>query len=147
MSNSAVGAVPVGVPVKRSPWRRPYRVPGRSLLRFAITGGASVVLDTGLLALLHGVLRVWLPAAVLLAVAIAFVFNFALNRLWSFGSSAPIGPQLLRYLILGGANWIFSVVGVSGLATIGLHYLVAKMVVLLVASGLNYIGYRLWVFR
>lgn len=118
-----------------------------SLVRFLLIGGASAALDTGVLYLLHGVLGIALPVATLMAVMVAFVFNFTLNRIWSFGSESPVGRQFGRYLLLAVGNWCLNVALVTGLTALGLHYVVAKIITLAIASAANYVGYRVWVFK
>jgi putative flippase GtrA len=118
-----------------------------SAVRYLVIGGASAALDAGLLWLLHGVWDVALPVATFVAVATAFFFNFALNRMWSFGSTSPVGTQFAKYLALGVLNWLANVAGVTGLAALGMHYLVAKVLVVAVVTVLNYVVYKAWVFR
>ncbi|SEQ34696.1 Putative flippase GtrA (transmembrane translocase of bactoprenol-linked glucose) [Lentzea xinjiangensis] len=118
-----------------------------SLVRFLLIGGASAALDTGVLYLLHGVVGMALPLATLVAVMVAFGFNFTLNRIWSFGSESPVGWQVGRYLLLAVANWCLNVALVTGLTALGMHYVVAKIVTLAIASAANYVGYRVWVFK
>ena len=102
----------------------------------------------GMLILLHGVLDVWLPLATFLAVASSYIVNFTLNRFWSFGSveARPSG-QAVRYLLLAGVNWVMTVALVSGLAALGMFYLLAKALTVAINAGLNYFAYRHWVFR
>ncbi|MEV0732437.1 GtrA family protein [Polymorphospora sp. NPDC050346] len=116
-------------------------------VRFLAVGGASAALDTGLLWLLHGALGVWLPAATLTAVVAAFVLNFLLNRSWVFVSGGSAGGQFVRYLVLAGLNWVLTVAAVTGLVALGAHYLVARVGVLAVLTVLNFVAYRVWVFR
>jgi putative flippase GtrA len=123
------------------------RTARHSLFRFLVTGGLSAAIDAGLLVLLHGILHVQLSVATLLSVMVAFFANFALNKLWSFSSRGFVGSQFIRYAILAGGNWVFTVLSVLGLAATGMHYLIAKAITLAVAAGGNYVGYRLWVFR
>ncbi|GIJ46685.1 hypothetical protein Val02_35710 [Virgisporangium aliadipatigenens] len=118
-----------------------------SAVRYLVIGGASAGLDAGLLWLLHGVFGAYLPVATFVAVATAFFFNFALNRMWSFGSTAPVGAQFAKYLALGVLNWLANVAGVTGLVALGMHYLVAKVLVVAVVTVLNYVVYKAWVFR
>jgi hypothetical protein len=62
------------------PDRLPLRVLRSSAFRFVVVGGASVVVDAGLLYVLHGLLELGLEAATALAFLAGFVVNFALNR-------------------------------------------------------------------
>jgi putative flippase GtrA len=116
-------------------------------VRFVLVGGISAGVDAGLLWLLHGGFGVWLPAATFTGVVSSFGVNFLLNRGWTFGSGAPAGAQLLRYLLLAGTNWLVTVLAVTGLVALGLHYLVARFLVLGVMTVVNFLSYRAWVFR
>jgi putative flippase GtrA len=122
------------------------RLLGASLIRYLVTGGLSALIDTGTLWLLHGVLRVWLPAATFTGVLVAFVVNFLLNREWVFAATGSAYRQLVRYLLLAGANWVVTVVAVSGLVGLGTYYLVARLAVLAVMTLVNFFAYRAWVF-
>jgi putative flippase GtrA len=118
-----------------------------SLPRYLLVGGISAAIDLGLLYVLHAVLDVRLGLATFIAVAAAFVVNFTLNRVWSFGSSAPMGRQAVRYLILAGANWVLTVVlELVFTGHLGLEFMVAKIVILVINAAINYVGYRWWVF-
>lgn len=112
-----------------------------------MAGGISAVVDIALLYVLHGLLNVQLTLATFLAVLAAFVMNFILNREWSFESGSPMGGQFIRYLVLAGMNWISTVVLVSALASLGFHYLLARVLTLAVNAAVNYVAYRGWVFK
>lgn len=117
-----------------------------SAVRFLAVGGLSVVVDAGLLVLLHGVLAIWLPVAAALAFAGAFVVNFGLNRAWVFGSAGAVHRQLVRYLTLVAVNLVLTVILVPALTWLGLPYLVAKLVTTGALAVLNYLASRTWIF-
>ncbi|WP_280672145.1 MULTISPECIES: GtrA family protein [unclassified Kitasatospora] len=118
-----------------------------SLVRFIIAGGTGSGVDLGLLVVLHGYLHVVLWVATFLSVFTSFLVNFTINRFWSFGSTSPAGGQFVRYLILASMNWVLTVVLVSGLSQLGLYYLYAKAVTIVLSAGVNYFAYRRWVFK
>ncbi|NJC65583.1 GtrA family protein [Planosporangium flavigriseum] len=119
-------------------------------MRFLVVGGLSMVTDTGALFVFHGVARIWLPLATVLAFAVAFVVNFGLNRVWAFEGGAAgtntIGTQLWRYLALVLANLVATVALVSTLTWAGLPYLVAKVVTAALLAVANYLVSRKWIF-
>jgi putative flippase GtrA len=119
----------------------------RSLPRYLVVGVLSVAIDAGTLAVLHGVLRVWLPLATTLGYALAFAVNFGLNRSWAFGSTAAVGGQATRFLALSAANYLITLAIVTGLAAAGVYYLVAKVISVTVIAAVNYVTYRMWIFR
>ena len=117
-----------------------------SAVRFLIAGVLSFVADAGLLYVLHGLLHVWLPLATALAFAGAFVVNFGLNRVWAFQAGGAVGRQLFRYVCLVVANLFATVALVSGLAALGLPYLVAKACATALLAVVNYVVSRKWIF-
>ncbi|MEV4631132.1 GtrA family protein [Micromonospora sp. NPDC049523] len=123
------------------------RLLNTGFVRYLVVGGGSAALDTGLLWLLHGAFNVWLPLATFVGVVTSTGLNFLLNRSWVFSSTGGAGGQLVRYLILVGVNWVLTVLMVAALAGLGLNYLVAKCVALVVLTTLNFVVYRAWVFR
>jgi putative flippase GtrA len=114
--------------------------------RYVVIGVLSAGVDFGLLYVLHAGLGVPVPVAAFVAVALAFVCNFALNRIWSFRSQAPVVGQFGRYVFLGAVNWVLTAVLVGGLTAFGMHYLVAKVIALVLTTASNYLLYRVWVF-
>ncbi|WP_189916054.1 GtrA family protein [Kitasatospora xanthocidica] len=120
---------------------------GHSAVRFLASGVTSTVMDMGTLYVLHGVLRLPLALSTLAGVLAGFTVNFLLNRIWAFGSSSPVGKQTVRYMLLASANWISTVLLVGGLVKLGLFYLLARAIPLVILSVVNYFGYKYWVFR
>lgn len=118
-----------------------------SLPRYLLIGGLSFAVDFGVLFVAHGLLSIWLPLATVVAYLVAFAVNFGLNRIWAFGSDAPVGRQLARYITLVAVNTVPTVGLVTGLAALGLQYLAAKVIATAVLTVLNYLAYRHWVFR
>lgn len=122
---------------------RLYRSSG---FRFLLVGGASVVVDAGLLYVLHGLAGLRLEPATALAFLAGFMVNFALNRQWSFASTGRLRRQLAAYLALVAANLLVTVVLVRALTALGLMYLVAKVFTTAALSVVNYLVSRKWIF-
>lgn len=101
----------------------------------------------GLLYLLHGVAHLPVALSTFVGVMAGFATNFALNRVWAFESSSPVGSQSVRYLVMAGFNWIGTVLLVGGLVKVGVFYLLARAVALVILSTINFFGYKYWVFR
>jgi putative flippase GtrA len=115
--------------------------------RFLIVGGTSVVVDGGLLWVLHGRLGLRLEPATALAFLAGFVVNFALNRQWAFASTGGLRRQFAAYAVLVAANLLVTVVLVRVLTMVGLMYLVAKVLATAVLSTVNYAVSRKWIFN
>ncbi|MET7420450.1 GtrA family protein [Dactylosporangium sp. NPDC005555] len=118
-----------------------------SAFRYLVIGVLSAAADFGLLYGLHGGLGVPVGIAAFIAVTLAFFCNFALNRIWSFRSQAPVVGQFGKYFFLGCVNWVLTAILVTAFTAMGLNYLIAKAIALVLTTGSNYMLYRLWVFK
>ncbi|MEU4622565.1 GtrA family protein [Actinoplanes sp. NPDC023801] len=122
------------------------RLTRSSGFRFLVVGGTSVVVDAGLLYVLHGLLGMRLEPATALSFLAGLVVNFALNRQWSFASTGRMGSQAVRYAVLVVVNLLVTVLMVKALTTLGLMYLVAKVLTTAVLSVVNYFVSQKWIF-
>lgn len=117
-----------------------------SAVRYVAIGGLSFLIDFGLVALLHEVagLPVWLAAAA--GFLASFVFNYFLQRMFSFGSRTPHGGALVRYSLLVGVNTLITVGIVTLLDLTVVGWAVGKVFATIVTTFGNYFAYRYWVF-
>ena len=118
-----------------------------ALLQHVGVGGLSVLVDLVLLVVLRDGLDVPIAVATAVAFGASVVVNFALNRLVHHGSGAGgLAGHLWRYVVLLLANGAITVVVVSAAEGGGLPYLAAKVAVVVVTTGWNFVLYRRWVF-
>ena len=122
------------------------RLPARTL-RFLAVGAVSFLLDITLLYLFHGVVRLDLAAATLIAFCVTLVFNFLGQGRWVFGALDRAHVRLVRYLVMVAVNTGITVGVVVGLTMAGMFYLLAKVVAAAIVAAMNYVAYRFWVFR
>ena len=119
----------------------------RQLFYYLVVGGLTVVVDIGLLALLHESYGVPLGAATTVAFCTAVVVNFLLNRTaMSSRGSRGLTQHALRYGSLVVANYVITLVVVTTAGHVGDRYLVAKVAVVAASTSWNFLLYRHWVF-
>src|SRR6478752_1008809 len=119
----------------------------RQLFWYLVVGGVTVVVDIGLLALLHEVYGVSLGLATTVAFCTAVTVNFLLNRTaMSSRGSQGLMQHALRYGSLVAANYVITLAVVTTAGHVGDRYLVAKVVVVAVSTSWNFLLYRHWVF-
>lgn len=130
----------------RSPSVPRRRLP-RQLFWYLVVGGLTVVVDIGLLALLHEFYGVPLGLATTVAFCTAVVMNFLLNRtaMSSWGSRGLM-RHAFRYASLVVANYVITVAVVMTAGHLGDRYLVAKVAVVAASTTWNFLLYRHWVF-
>jgi putative flippase GtrA len=119
----------------------------RQLFCYLVVGGLTVVVDIGLLALLHESYGVPLGLATTVAFGTAVVVNFLLNRtaMSSWGSRG-LTQHALRYGSLVVANYVITLAVVTTAGHVGDRYLVAKVAVVAGSTSWNFLLYRHWVF-
>ena len=117
-----------------------------SATRYLVIGGASFLIDFGLLAIFFQGFGwpLWLATGA--AFLMSFVFNYLLQRAFSFSSQATHAIALVKYL---------SLLAINTAATIGIVWLIdstswgwgaGKIVATVITTGWNYFVYRYWVF-
>jgi putative flippase GtrA len=124
--------------------------PRRSLrgpVGYLVVGGASYLVDVGLLVLLHHAAGAPLWLATTVGYWCSVVVNFTGNRLVLGRAGAPVGRSAVRYGVLLALNYGVTVLTVAGLAAAGVEPVVAKTGCVVVLAVVNYLVYRRWVFR
>jgi putative flippase GtrA len=119
----------------------------RQLFYYLAVGGLTVIVDVGLLALLHEFFGVPLGLATTLAFCTAVSVNFLLNRTaMSSRGSQGLTQHALRYGSLVAANYVITLAVVTTAGPVGDRYLVAKVAVVALSTLWNFLLYRYWVF-
>lgn len=121
-----------------------YRHP---VVRFLLVGGLSFAIDLGLLALLHEVFGVDLWIATPIAFLVSLVFNFLLQRIFTFQATNKGSVSAAKYLLLVLLNIVVSDVIVTGFDALGWSYVVGKTTATILTTVWNYFLYRHWIFR
>jgi dolichol-phosphate mannosyltransferase len=124
------------------------------MLRFGIVGASGVVVNQGLLMLLHGVVDLPLLVSSVLAIETSILSNFTLNSRWTW--KIDLGGSLrgwLRKAVKYHAATVASaavgniVVLMSLVHLFGVDYRLGNLAGIGVGSGLNYLAGEFWVFR
>jgi len=120
----------------------------RQVLRYAVVSGLSAAITLGVPIVLHEAAGLGEEAAVAIALAAAFVVNFALFRAYVFATEGGMADQLVRFalvrLAMRGGEYVFFLL----LHTLfGLYYVLALLVVLAVSTVVKFLVDRTLVFR
>jgi putative flippase GtrA len=117
-----------------------------ALVRFGVTGVASVAVDVGVLVSLHSGAGVRLVWATLVAYVGGVIVNYTLNRNWTFQSDRDHRQTLIRYAVMIAINVAITESLVVGLTHIGLYYLLSKLIAVAIIASINFFAGRHWVF-
>jgi dolichol-phosphate mannosyltransferase len=115
--------------------------------KFLVVGGTGIVVNNAALYAFYQVLRLPLVFASMFAVALAIGNNFVLNDRWTFNQphDAASRWRLVRFSLVSIAGLVLTTVTLWALVTyLGVHYLVANLVGIGLATGSNFIANVKW---
>ncbi len=122
-------------------------------LKFLTVGASGVLVNQGLLLLLHGPLRWPLAAASAVAVESSILTNFTLNNLWTWRDQAAPGlrswlARALQYHVATLPSFLTNMIGIVSLAkAFGIDYRIANVLAIGAGSVVTYLVSDRWVFR
>jgi dolichol-phosphate mannosyltransferase len=127
-------------------WSHPEN---QRLLRFALVGASGVVVNLGILAVLHGLIGIRDLLAVPIAIEASILSNWLLNDRFTFRDRRHdhIVQRLLKFNLVSllslGVQFSTYYVLTRGF---GLFYLLAAFIAIVVAFGANYLGNLHWAY-
>lgn len=110
-------------------------------------GGTTFIIDFGTLVMLHGKFDVSLPVATSIAYWLSVLYNFSLNRWWTFdaGEKSSLSKHALTYGCLLGFNYVFTVIFVSNVSR-HIEYTKAKILAVMIQMCWNFFVYKYIIF-
>ncbi|OIO18910.1 MAG: hypothetical protein AUJ23_02845 [Candidatus Magasanikbacteria bacterium CG1_02_32_51] len=116
--------------------------------KYFIVGISGLFLDIGTLIFLKEFFGLNATIAVVLNQILMLTYNFLLNKYWSFKNKEIPHKQLIRYLILAGFNYLFSV-GVMYLFNhiMNYDYRLIRVCTIAVMVMWNFFLYKYWVYK
>lgn len=125
-----------------------YAIDARhAFMKYFIVGILGVILDLGTLTLFREQFGIAPYIAVILNQIILIVFNFTINKLWTFKNTAMPHTQLVRYLMLFVFNYALAVLFMFIFNEhMGIDYRLVRICTIVLAVGWNFFLYRHWVF-
>jgi putative flippase GtrA len=120
-------------------------VRNHSGFRYLVVGGSSFVLDFMILYVLHEIVEIRLWLATGLALLCSFAYNFTLQKVLTFSSTAQTPRSLVKYLILVAVNAI-ATIGIVAVLSTFIGWIGAKIVATILTTVWNYLAYRYIIF-
>jgi putative flippase GtrA len=116
-------------------------------VRYLLVGGTTFVIDFSLLVTLHGHFKLNLGASTSVAYWISIMYNFTLNRYWTFDvrEKESLARHITTYFVLLVFNYLFTVTFVSILGT-HINYIIAKALAVAIQMTWTYPVYKKYIF-
>lgn len=110
-------------------------------IKFAIVGGSGIVVNMAILIGLQEVFEIPLMIASIVAIEVSIISNFLLNDSWTFKETSA-NSRIARFISfntvsLGGM--MINIAVLSGLVSVGIHYIIGNLIGILIAFAWNYI--------
>jgi putative flippase GtrA len=118
------------------------------MVKYAIVGVSSMVIDFGILYILTDVFGVYYITSATASFIVAASFNYFFNRHWTFRSSGSRRKQLPVFFtiaIIGVA--INNSIMYAGVEQFGIWYIYAKIVATAIVTVWNFFGNKYLTFR
>lgn len=119
--------------------------------RFAVVGASGVVVNQGLLMLLHGACGAPLLLSSLIAIEVSILTNFLLNHVWTWRLPLRV-PGLLRRCVQYHAAAVMAafagnvVVLMAAVELFGVDYRIANLLGIAVGTVINFTAGEVWIF-
>ena len=120
----------------------------RRLIRFCMVGGVTAVIHYGVLLTLVECFHWQSTLGSSVGFVVAVVCNYAMHYSWTFAAEVTHQYSLSRYLVMVGTGFFLNA-GVMYSATewLGVQYVIAQLVALVIVLGWNFTVANRWVFR
>ncbi|MGB5348810.1 MAG: GtrA family protein [Polyangiales bacterium] len=122
------------------------------MLRFGMVGLSGVVVNQGLLMLLHGTFGAPLLLSSIVAIEVSILTNFVLNHTWTW--RLPLRePGLIRRVVQYHAAAVMAafagnvIILMSAVELFGVDYRIANLVGIAVGTVINFTAGEVWIFR
>jgi len=119
-----------------------------ALPRFLVVGASGVLVNSLALYALYQLLHVPLALASPLAVEVAIVNNFVWNDRWTFRRARPTLARFARFNVVSMLGMLITTITIWLLVhQIGLHYLLANLAGISLATACNFAINTEWTWR
>lgn len=119
----------------------------KQFLKYLLIGGSTAVFELLIYTFLRRVILLELSLSNIIAVVIATVINFIINKGWAFKSVSNLPRSVMLYLILFLLNTFFSTNAIILMVKFGIFDVIAKLVTMCCITMWNFILYRKVVFK
>ena len=118
-------------------------------IKFCIVGSIGGVIHLGLLYALTEFLHIWYIFSAAAAFTAAVTNNFILNKYWTFQDRAPEVPkQFVTFFVISVISLVINLSVLYVLTEyVGLWYMTAQLIAILVALSNNYLGNKKLTFN
>ena len=120
------------------------------ILRFGFVGGLNTIIDFGIFSVLNSIFGVNYVISQILSYSGGTLNSYFLNKFWTFNdtkTNKKTTKEIVQFSVVNSASLGVSLIGMSILLSNDtMNPLIAKIVSMVLAQVVNFLGYRFWVF-
>lgn len=123
----------------------------KEIVKFGLVGVSNTLVDAGVYWLFISVLFIDYGIAQIVGYTCGIINSFVLNRIWTFkktSTNKKTRSQLVRFVTINLISLSITLVALKWLVDhMGIDKMVAKLLVIVLSQVVNFLGYKLWVFK
>jgi len=120
-------------------------------VRFVVVGVANTLVDFMVFFFCHNILGIYYTLSQGIGYSFGVLNSFIFNKIWTFESKVnkkKTAMEFVRFIMINGISLLVSIYGISYLvSSMEINVYIAKIIVTLLAQIINYLGYKIWVFK
>jgi putative flippase GtrA len=118
----------------------------QTFIRFVVVGGTATALQYLVLVILVRLLRIepWVGSD--LGFALSAVYNYGMNRRFTFASNQPHHVTVPRFVVMVLLGAVVNTIIMTMMTAIGLYYLFSQVIATAVVLAVNFFIAASWVF-
>jgi len=122
----------------------------KHILRFSCVGGLNTIIDFGMFSLLNSLFGVNYVISQIISYSSGTLNSYTLNKFWTFNdtkTNKKTTKEIVQFIIVNSASLGVSLIGLSILLSdSSMNPFFAKIISMVLAQVVNFLGYRFWVF-
>ena len=122
----------------------------KHIVRFGCVGGLNTTIDFGIFSVLNSLFGVNYAISQILSYSGGSLNSYFLNKYWTFNDTKTIKKttkEIVQFIVVNSASLVVSLIGMSILlSNKSMNPLIAKIICMVLAQVVNFLGYRFWVF-
>ncbi len=119
-------------------------------VKYYIVGASGVLVNLGLLYSLTEFVGLWYLVSYIIAISVSITLNFTFNKFWTFSDSKNSQRTIVIYLKFVGVSLLGMGIQLGSayllVESLLVYYMLAALISIGIASGINFIINRRWTF-
>ncbi|MBU3161473.1 GtrA family protein [Clostridium frigoris] len=122
----------------------------KHIVKFGFVGGLNTTIDFGIFSVLNSIFGVNYIISQVLSYLGGTLNSYFLNKFWTFNNtkvSKKTTKEIVQFAVVNTASLGVSLIGMTILlSNNAMNPLIAKIISMVLAQVVNFLGYRFWVF-